>query len=85
MLSGIQASIWHILSVAEGRTVERRVIAETIGGTAADRPDSRSIDMHIARLRRALGEFGGRIETVRGRGYRLRPETLNYSNLVVDK
>lgn len=32
----------------------------------------RSVDVHIASLRRKLGELGGMIETVRGVGYRLK-------------
>jgi two-component system phosphate regulon response regulator PhoB len=33
---------------------------------------SRTMDMHVQRLRRKLGTMGTYIETVRGAGYRLR-------------
>ncbi|MFN3485928.1 MAG: winged helix-turn-helix domain-containing protein [Planctomycetota bacterium] len=34
----------------------------------------RTVDVHVAALRRKLGRFGEAIETVRGVGYRLREE-----------
>jgi DNA-binding response OmpR family regulator len=36
--------------------------------------DSRTVDIHIQRLRRKMGEYGNRIETVFGVGYRYRGE-----------
>jgi two-component system phosphate regulon response regulator PhoB len=33
--------------------------------------EERTVDVHIKRLREALGEAGSMIETVRGAGYRL--------------
>jgi DNA-binding response OmpR family regulator len=33
---------------------------------------TRTMDMHVQRLRRKLGAMGSCIETVRGAGYRLR-------------
>lgn len=43
---------------------------------AVQGPDSyvldRTVDVHVGSLRRKLGEYGSRIETVRGVGYRLR-------------
>ena len=38
--------------------------------------ESRTIDMHISRLREKLGGFGKHIETVRGVGYRLSEEAI---------
>ncbi len=35
---------------------------------------TRTVDTHMRRLREALGRYGDAIETVRGFGYRLRPE-----------
>lgn len=35
--------------------------------------ESRTIDVHIRTLRKKLGEYGGRIQTVRGVGYRFGP------------
>jgi two-component system alkaline phosphatase synthesis response regulator PhoP len=33
--------------------------------------ETRTVDVHVAKLRKKLGEHGGLIETVRGQGYRL--------------
>ncbi|MBP7302863.1 MAG: winged helix-turn-helix domain-containing protein, partial [Brachymonas sp.] len=33
--------------------------------------EERTVDVHIKRLREALGEAGSMVETVRGTGYRL--------------
>ncbi|HRK37898.1 MAG TPA: phosphate regulon transcriptional regulator PhoB [Burkholderiaceae bacterium] len=38
--------------------------------------EERTVDVHIKRLREALGEAGAMIETVRGAGYRLSPAGL---------
>jgi two-component system, OmpR family, phosphate regulon response regulator PhoB len=57
------------------RTRSRRqllVQAWDLSSEVADRIKTRTVDMHIQRLRTKLGEAGDRIETVRGFGYRLR-------------
>ena len=36
-----------------------------------DSIEERTVDVHVKRLREALGEAGRMIETVRGAGYRL--------------
>jgi two-component system phosphate regulon response regulator PhoB len=44
----------------------------------SDRIQTRTVDMHVRRLRAKLGEVGDWIETVRGFGYRFRvPEEDN--------
>lgn len=54
-----------------GRIVSRRsLLAQVWRMQAADRVDTRTVDMHIARLRRKLGAHE-LIETVRGEGYRV--------------
>jgi DNA-binding response OmpR family regulator len=56
----------HILS-------RRRLLAEIWGYPDPDRIETRSVDMHIAKLRKKLGPADGAlIETVRGEGYRYR-------------
>lgn len=93
VLSDVQAAMWSVLSARPGRTVSRRDLASLSGVNAEfdsrTRSDgaqiSRAVDMHIHRIRDALGVHRDRIETVRGRGYRLVPEKVNYSNLIVDK
>jgi two-component system response regulator RegX3 len=58
----------------QGRILaRRRLLAEVWGYPDPDRVETRSVDMHIAKLRRKLGADAGRlIETVRGEGYRYR-------------
>lgn len=86
-LTAVQIAIWTTLEANIGKIVDRRVLAAAAGigeGSAAPE-NSRALDMQIARLRRSLGAVGERIETVRGRGYRLRAEIVKNSNLIVDK
>ena len=57
-----------------GRIVSRRLLlAEIWGYPDPERVETRSVDMHIAKLRKKLGpDDGALIETVRGEGYRFR-------------
>lgn len=57
-----------------GRIVSRRqLLAEIWGYPDPDRVETRSVDMHIAKLRKKLGaRAGALIETIRGEGYRFR-------------
>jgi two-component system phosphate regulon response regulator PhoB len=54
-----------------GRVFTRYQILDGVQGQDAFVLD-RTIDVHMAALRRKLGAFGNRIETVRGVGYRLK-------------
>lgn len=56
-----------------GRTQSRRALLEAVWETTAD-IETRTVDMHVGRLRAKLGPSGELIETVRGFGYRFRPE-----------
>lgn len=85
VVSCAQAAIWRYLSRRPGRVIARNVLADIAGLAIDDGDGSRAVDMQIARLRRSLGIYGSSIETVRGKGYRLNPETVNISNLIVDK
>jgi len=58
-----------------GRTQSRRQLLERawdVESDVSDRLQTRTVDMHIRRLRTKLGEAGDWVETVRGFGYRLR-------------
>ena len=57
-----------------GRIVGRRqLLAEVWGYPDPERVETRSVDMHIAKLRKKLDASGDSlIETVRGEGYRFR-------------
>ena len=52
-----------------GRAISRRQLAEAALPASGDRSD-RTVDSHVARIRRKLGPAGARIATVWGIGYR---------------
>jgi two-component system, OmpR family, phosphate regulon response regulator PhoB len=54
-----------------GRVQSRQQLLESAWDIHA-RIETRTVDMHVQRLRSKLGEHGGMIETVRGFGYRFR-------------
>jgi two-component system phosphate regulon response regulator PhoB len=56
-----------------GRTQSRKALLEAVWNTTADIA-TRTVDMHIRRLRARLGDAAEYIETVRGFGYRFRAE-----------
>lgn len=62
-----------LLTLAErrGRVQDRAQLLETVWDAAPD-IQTRTVDMHVQRLRAKLGAAGELIETVRGFGYRLR-------------
>lgn len=62
-----------LLTLAErrGRVQGRAHLLETVWDAAPD-IQTRTVDMHVQRLRTKLGAAGDLIETVRGFGYRLR-------------
>jgi two-component system, OmpR family, phosphate regulon response regulator PhoB len=62
-----------LLTLAErrGRVQGRSHLLETVWDAAPD-IQTRTVDMHVQRLRSKLGAAGELIETVRGFGYRLR-------------
>ena len=61
-----------LLAERRGRVQARSHLLETVWEAAPD-IQTRTVDMHIQRLRNKLGSAGDLIETVRGFGYRLQP------------
>ena len=58
-----------------GRTQSRTQLLEkawSVESGVSDRIQTRTVDMHVRRLRSKLGEVGEWIQTVRGFGYRLK-------------
>lgn len=71
-LSRRELEILRLLASERGRIVgRRRLLAEVWGCRAPERVETRTVDVHIAKLRRKLGTGRRLIETVRGEGYRL--------------
>lgn len=63
---------WQVIALLagqEGRVVSRADIAQLIGGDAV--ASDNAVAVHLYNLRRKLGRHA--IETIRGRGFRLRP------------
>jgi two-component system phosphate regulon response regulator PhoB len=60
-----------LLAERRGRVQDRAHLLETVWEAAPD-IQTRTVDMHVQRLRAKLGAAGEMIETVRGFGYRLR-------------
>jgi two-component system phosphate regulon response regulator PhoB len=60
-----------ILAERRGRVQSRAHLLETVWDAAPD-IQTRTVDMHVQRLRTKLGAAGDLIETVRGFGYRLK-------------
>jgi DNA-binding response OmpR family regulator len=70
-LTATEFRVLHFLAGRPGRVVSRNEIMDAAIGPDAAVFD-RTIDVHITAIRRKLGEGGGRIETIRGFGYKLR-------------
>jgi two-component system, OmpR family, phosphate regulon response regulator PhoB len=62
-----------VLLERRGRVQSRRQLLESVWETTAD-ITTRTVDMHVQRLRSKLGPAGAWVETVRGFGYCFRPE-----------
>ena len=71
VLKPMEFRLMLLLVQHPGQVLSRQQIMYAMHGDSAN-VTARSIDVHIAALRRKLGRFGQAIETVRGGGYRLR-------------
>jgi len=59
------------LVLREGVTVDRAAIIDTLWAASdVDRPNTRTIDVHVRRLRAKIEPFDSVVRTVRGIGYR---------------
>jgi two-component system OmpR family response regulator len=72
-LTPSEFSILAFLLQRAGRPVSRRTLAEHVLASL-DEPDARTVDSHVARLRKKLGPGASAIVTVWGIGYRFDPE-----------
>src|SRR5712672_395311 len=70
-LTATEFKLLRTLIEREGRVQSRAQLLETVWEAAPD-IQTRTVDMHVQRLRVKLGAAGDLIETVRGFGYRIR-------------
>ena len=65
----------HALMAAAGRVLSREFLLNRVWGYArADEIESRTVDVHVRRLRAKLGNAGRRVATVKSVGYRFESE-----------
>jgi two-component system, OmpR family, response regulator RegX3 len=71
-LSARELRILRVLAQEAGRIVSRRtLLREAWDMNNAEQVETRTVDVHVAKLRKKLGVHGQLIETVRGQGYRV--------------
>ena len=70
-LTATEFRLLRTLMERQGRVQSRAQLLETVWQAQPD-IQTRTVDMHVQRLRHKLGKAGQAIETVRGAGYRLR-------------
>ena len=70
-LTATEYKLLLLLAERRGRVQDRAKLLESVWDAAPD-IQTRTVDMHVQRLRSKLGVAGDLVETVRGFGYRLR-------------
>lgn len=70
-LTPLEYRLLEVFLERRGRVQTRRQLLQAAWNTEA-RIETRTVDMHVARLRAKLGDAGDVLETVRGVGYRFR-------------
>jgi DNA-binding response OmpR family regulator len=68
-LTGTEFKLLAVLIERRGRTQSRETLLYDVWGYQ-NPIDTRTVDTHIRRLREKLGKHSGKLETVRGEGYR---------------
>lgn len=75
-LTEAEATLLSLLLASPGRPVSREELLAALWGVFGAKAGSRTVDMHISRLRGKLGDDGAEprlILTIRGKGYLLEP------------
>jgi phosphate regulon transcriptional regulator PhoB len=68
-------ALLHALMASTGRVLSREFLLNRVWGYArADEVESRTVDVHVRRLRAKLGDAGRHIATVKSIGYRFESE-----------
>jgi two-component system phosphate regulon response regulator PhoB len=73
-LTATEFRLLRLLMEREGRVQNRTQLLESVWRAQPD-IQTRTVDMHVQRLRTKLGDAGPCLETVRGVGYRFRAPT----------
>jgi len=74
-MTGKEFGMLHLLVQKAGRVLQRDYLLQYLWGVpAAGR--TRTVDMHMANIRKKLGRLAPAIETIKGSGYLLRKELL---------
>jgi two-component system phosphate regulon response regulator PhoB len=74
-LTPTEFRLLQALMERRGRTQSRKQLLEkawSVESGVSDRIQTRTVDMHVRRLRAKLGDVGDWVQTVRGFGYRLK-------------
>ena len=75
VLTPKEFDLLRALAEAGGRVLSREFLLDRVWGyAAAGEIESRTVDVHVRRLRVKLGAEGARIVTVKSVGYRLEPD-----------
>lgn len=72
-LTALEFKLLTTLLSRRGRVQTRKQLLDDVWGIRAE-VSTRTVDTHVKRLRQKLGPVGEAIETLRGVGYRFRPE-----------
>ena len=71
-LTQLEAALAGLFARERGRILSRRRLLKEVWQAASpERIETRTVDMHVAKLRKKLGGGDGLIQTLRGEGYRL--------------
>ncbi len=72
-LRPLEYRLLHLLVAEPGRVFTREELLELVWGMRGD-INTRTVDVHVRRLRQSLGDAADWVETVHGFGYRAKKE-----------
>jgi DNA-binding response OmpR family regulator len=76
LLSPIEYKLLVYLAKAPYRVIERKSLLKDVWGLSPE-ITTRSVDIHISKLRKKLGPYSSILKTIRGRGYKFLPTSKN--------
>ena len=69
-LTTTEFKLLSVMLERRGKTLSRETLLADVWGYQNSSMDTRTVDTHMRRLREKLGKNSGRLETIRGEGYR---------------